>query len=273
MEASAMKNKIVWALLAGIGGYQALRQLGTRSGAADDEVNASLPGDELIPHPMVETNHAITIDAPPSMVWPWLIQCGYRGSGRAGWYTDSWLDTILERLVFRSTMPTDLQPEASWRQSADSILPAFQHTTAGDIIPDGPPGSVYFTVRAVEPERAWILYSDTHPKFLTPRFLHGTSLEASGEFTWVFVLHPVEPESTRFILRTRMRFGPPLFRRLILPVLYASEAIFPRLLLNGIKRRAEKWRGVPQDAALTSQRVRLTNELTHTVVSEGGIRQ
>jgi hypothetical protein len=268
-----MKNKIIWGVLAGIGGYQALRQLGTRSGATDDEVNASFPGDHIIPHPMVETNHAITINAPPSEVWPWLIQCGYRGSGRAGWYTDSWLDSILERVVFPSTMPADLLPEENWRHSADAILPPFQHTAAGDIIPDGPPGSVYFTVREVEPERAWVLYSDTHPKYLSPGFLQGTSLEASGEFTWVFVLQPVEPESTRFILRTRMRYGPPLFRRLILPVLYLSEAIFPRLLLHGIKRRAERWREEPRVAELISQNIGPTSELTPAVAIEGGIRE
>jgi hypothetical protein len=269
MEVCAMKHKIVWGLLAGVGGYLALRQLGMRSGATGDEVEAPLPGDELIPHPMVETNHAITIDAPPSVVWSWLIQCGYRGSGRAGWYTDSWLDTILERFVFRSTMPADLLPDENWRHSAETILPEFQHTSAGDIIPDGPPGSVWFTVREVESERVWVLYSDTHPKYLAPRFLHGTSLEASGEFTWVFVLHPVESDSTRFILRTRMRFGPPLFRRLILPVLYTSEAIFPRLLLHGIKLRAEKWNEVPHDATLTSHSVRLNNDMTSTVAVVG----
>jgi len=43
---------------------------------------------------MIETTHAITIAAPPSAVWPWLIQGGYRGAdapagiaiaGSTGW--------------------------------------------------------------------------------------------------------------------------------------------------------------------------------------------
>jgi hypothetical protein len=37
----------------------------------------SLPGDELVPHPMVEWTRALTIDAPPEAVWPWLAQMGY----------------------------------------------------------------------------------------------------------------------------------------------------------------------------------------------------
>jgi hypothetical protein len=79
-----MKSKLAWSLLALIGAYQVIRQLGQRSGATDEEVDGALPGDEVIPHPMIETTHAITISAPPSEVWPWLVQAGYRGSGRAG---------------------------------------------------------------------------------------------------------------------------------------------------------------------------------------------
>jgi len=238
-----MKNKLLWLLLAGVGSYLVVRRLGTRGGATDDEVNATLPGDEVIPHPMLETTHAIDIGAPPSTVWKWLVQAGHRGAGRAGWYTDSWIDTFLDRVVFRSTVPADLRPEGSWMHSADEILPAFQHTAVGDIVPDGPPGSAQFVVKAVEPERAWVLYSDTHIRYLSPPFLRGTALEASGEFTWVFVLKPIDDQHTRFILRTRARYGPPLFRQLSLPLIYLSEALFPRFLLHGIKKRAEKEHG------------------------------
>ena len=48
---------------------------------------------------MIETTHAITILAPPSEVWRWLVQAGYRGSGRAGWYTDTPLIDPLVDLV------------------------------------------------------------------------------------------------------------------------------------------------------------------------------
>jgi hypothetical protein len=40
-----------------------------------------LPGDDLVPSPLVETTHAVTINAPPEQVWPWLVQIG---QGRAG---------------------------------------------------------------------------------------------------------------------------------------------------------------------------------------------
>ena len=57
-----------------------------RWGATDEEMTKILPGDEL-PSPTgyrPVSTRAITIDAPPDDVWPWLVQMG---SGRAGFYT------------------------------------------------------------------------------------------------------------------------------------------------------------------------------------------
>jgi hypothetical protein len=235
-----MNNKLPWTLLAGVAGYALLRHLGTRGDVTAAEADASLPGDEIIPHPMLETTHAISIAAPPAVIWQWLIQAGYRGAGRAGWYSDSWLDWLAEKTVFRTTVPAEHRNRQPLLHSANEISPAFQHTAVGDIVPDGPGGSPAFVVKAVEPEHAWVLYSDTHMNYLSPTLLHKTPLASSGEFTWVFVLHPEGDGGTRLILRTRTRYGPPLMRYLALPLLYLGEAIFPRLILRGIRQRAEQ---------------------------------
>ena len=50
--------------------------LGRTYGSTRGERDATLPGDEIIPEPVVQTDHAITIDASPSAVWPWLVQMG-----------------------------------------------------------------------------------------------------------------------------------------------------------------------------------------------------
>lgn len=55
-----------------------------------------------MPDPVVELTHAVTIDASPEQVWPWLVQLGH---GRAGFYSDSrfwdrsvdWYDRVLSR--------------------------------------------------------------------------------------------------------------------------------------------------------------------------------
>ena len=58
-----------------------------RWGATDAEVVQSMPGDELIPG-AGQAARAITIEAPPMEVWPWLVQLGY---GKAGWYSYDWI--------------------------------------------------------------------------------------------------------------------------------------------------------------------------------------
>ena|SRR5438128_728348 len=92
-----MGNKLLYpglpTLLAAASGALLLRRLGRRWGATDDEVHRPMPADELIPHPMVETTHAITIQAAAAEVWPWLVQTGM---DRGGWYSDpEWWDGLV----------------------------------------------------------------------------------------------------------------------------------------------------------------------------------
>ena len=49
--------------------------------ATEEEQAMPLPGDDLVPSPVVQTTHAVTINAAPQQVWPWLVQTG---QGRAG---------------------------------------------------------------------------------------------------------------------------------------------------------------------------------------------
>jgi hypothetical protein len=37
-----------------------------------------MPGDEIVPKASFNATRAITIDAPPERVWPWIVQMGYR---------------------------------------------------------------------------------------------------------------------------------------------------------------------------------------------------
>ena len=60
-----------------------------RWGASEEEVRRSMPGDDLLRPSAPSTTRAITIDAPPEAVFPWLLQIGY---GRGGWYSYDWID-------------------------------------------------------------------------------------------------------------------------------------------------------------------------------------
>ena len=104
-------------------------------GATAAEVARPVLGDELVAQPMFSATRAITIAAPATAVFPWLLQMGY---GRAGWYSYDWIDNL-------------------GRPSARQIQPEWQSVQAGDSVPAGP---VAFTAALVEPDRAFGLLLD-----------------------------------------------------------------------------------------------------------------
>ena len=83
-------------------GYLAWRPRMLRWGATEEEAAEPLPGDEITPHPRVRSTRAITIEAPPEEVWPWIVQMGM---GRAGFYTHEWVERPLACVVPRPGEP------------------------------------------------------------------------------------------------------------------------------------------------------------------------
>jgi hypothetical protein len=73
-------------------------------GATRDEITATLPGDALLSHPQFRSTRAITIDAPPDVVWPWLVQVGCL---RGGFYSNDLLDNLGHASA--ATVRADLQ--------------------------------------------------------------------------------------------------------------------------------------------------------------------
>jgi hypothetical protein len=82
-------------------------------GATDEEVRGSMPGDAIVPTAHFNGTRAIRVDAPPGMVWPWIVQMGYR---RAGFY----IYALLENAGF---------------ESADCVLEQYQSPRIGDWMP------------------------------------------------------------------------------------------------------------------------------------------
>jgi hypothetical protein len=198
-----------------------VHRLGTRAGATPEEVRRVLPGDEIVADPIGETTHAISIDAPPSHVWPWLVQLGYH---RGGWYTPGWVD----RIFFHMENP-----------GSDRILPEFQDLRVGDSVPDGPPGTAWFDVAELVPERRMVLHSTTH-LFDSMRRL---GIMTWIDWTWAFVLEEPMPGRTRLVVRARGDAGPrvsatAMWHAMIVP----SDLLMSAAMLRGIKRRAEALR-------------------------------
>jgi len=212
-------------------------------GATAEEQAMPLPGDDLVPSPIAQATHAVTINAPPQQVWPWLVQIG---QGRAGFYSDSkfWnrcVDWYYRRLSRHQPGET---PVGYHVAAEDRIVAAWQNPQVGDIIADGPPGTAYYVVRQAEPGESLVLFTDTHLRYLLPTRLRGNPrLGISGELSAGYLLTEPQPGTTRLIRRMRLRCGPWPFRAYAaLIVLIWGEAITARNLLRGVKRRAEATR-------------------------------
>jgi hypothetical protein len=167
------------------------------------ERHRSLPADETVSDPLFTSTHAITVDAPPEQVWPWIAQMG---AGRAGWY--SW-DVIDNGGV----------------RSATRIVPEFQAVVAGDVMPAAPGATEAFVVARADPPRDLLL----------------TAPDGRGGYAvaWEHVLEPLEGGRTRLIARARAssrwvdlaRAKPSHGHRIFIERVYAALARLPRPLL------------------------------------------
>jgi hypothetical protein len=182
-----------------------LRERVLNWGATPDEASRRVPGDELLEDADIVATRAIRIDAPPSAVWPWLVQMG---PGRAGAYTYDWIENL-----FGLNM-----------HSADRIHPEWQRLAVGDVLRSGPdrPG---MRVEVLEPERA-----------LTTR-------SEAGDWVWTLALAP-EGDGTRLISRNRISMtGAAAGQQLGMLVMEPGSLIMERKMLLGIKQRAERRTG------------------------------
>ncbi len=223
-------RSVVWTALV-VSGSAVLYRLSWRSGARDGEAFGSLPGDEVLPHPMVEWTRATSIRATPERIWPWLVQMGY---GRAGWYTNERIDRIIWGVSARN---------------AERIMPEHQQLAVGNIVADGPDYAAYFHVRALEPERAIVYHSIRHPRTGHPVDpTDPTAVEAlerrlvdTGvylDFSWAFILVPDGPDLSRLIIRTRADYAPKWIGLVRVPLGWV-DAFHAHTILRAIRRRVE----------------------------------
>jgi len=200
-----------------------------------------MPGDDLVPFPLVQSTHAVTIAASPERVWPWLVQTG---QGRAGFYSDSkFWDRCVDWYYRVLSREQAGKPSVGYEVAADDrVVAAWQNPHVGDVIADGPPGTAYYVIRGLEPNRAFVLYTDTHLPHLVPAGLReNPRLGVHGVVSDSVLLTEPQPGYTRLVRRMRMSCGPWPFRLLAVPIMIIwGDLVTERNFLRGVKRRAER---------------------------------
>jgi hypothetical protein len=177
-------------------------------GATSSDLARVMAGDSLLPNPTYSGTTALTVNAAPEHIWPWLMQLGYQ---RGGLYSYDWLDRLFGYLD---------------RPSATRILPEFQHLAVGDVIPLGRGPS--WPVAVLEPNRALVL---------DMRNMGGL------DWVWQFGLYPVDETRTRLVSRSRVR-ALPMWARLLTHAIEPAGFVMTRRMLLGLKERAEQLQAV-----------------------------
>jgi len=173
-----------------------------RWGATDEEIAATFAGDELVPQPAVFVNRAVTIDAAPEQIYPWLVQLG---ADKGGMYSY----TVLEGLVNCPMV------------NAGRIHPEWQALEVGDPMKmcPGTFGPPPYIIAEIVPNRAIVM-----------------GHQENGEWVdlWQLILQPQPDGTTRLIQRTRTMMTGGIWD-IIHPIVFMME----RGMLLGVKARAE----------------------------------
>jgi hypothetical protein len=170
--------------------------------ASSAEKSKALPGDAIVASPMIKSTHAVSINATPDKVWPWIVQLG---QGRGGFYSY----TLFENLL------------GCQMKNADRIHPEWQEVAVGDTIPIHPRFPPLI-VKGIQAGRHLVLWQ-----------------QVSFVWSWSFVLEPATGGS-RLLVRTRVSKASWAAAVLLWPVMTVGHFLMERKMLLGIKQRCER---------------------------------
>lgn len=176
-----------------------IRPYQLRWGATDEEVLRAMPGDEVVARPHFVATRAVTVQARPAEIWPWLVQMG---ATRAGFYSYDWLDN-------------------AGQPSAERILTELQELKIGDFVPMTPDRKNGMWVKEFTPDTCLLWW------------------DQKGAASWLWQLTPLDAQHTRLLTRLRTRYKWSLPWVIYYLVYDFGDIVMMRKCLLGIKHRAE----------------------------------
>lgn len=178
-------------------------------------------GDELMPEPLTVSTRAVTIDAPPEDVWPWLAQIG---QDRGGFYSY----TPFENAVGADmTNATEIHPEWQVREPGDKVWLAAR---------DKFDGMAHFVVARWIPGKAIVLVAP-------PDWERVRESKPAQEAVWSFILEPIQGGRTRLIARSLTGCGLGLQKKVAHYLFWEpAHFVMERGMLLGVKGRVESAR-------------------------------
>jgi proline iminopeptidase len=194
-----------------------------RWGASDEEVAGPYPGAEVVPDGQRAATMAVTIDAPPDQVWPWLVQMG---GDRGGWYSWDRLDN-------------------AGRPSAREIHPEWQDIGVGDYLKFWATGRRLvdsYAVAVLDENRFLGLHglSDLRGRSLDPK---QPRPPAYIEGLWGFRLSELPGGRTRLVIGGYQAIRPRWLERFVfywlyIPVVWVMQARMLAVLKQRIEQAA-----------------------------------
>lgn len=179
-------------------------------GATNEEVALALPGDSLAPQPVVNWTNALTINAPPEQVWPWIAQLG---DTRGGFYSYTFIEDRIASITGASGYIVDYE-------NADRIVPEWQNPAVGDVLIQD---SLH--IREVQPGK-YLLADLINP--------------GDGQWTWLWSIEPVNNGAqTRLIVRCKIQIPPAAQNPIQTGIITVGGFVMQQRMLHGLALRAE----------------------------------
>lgn len=190
-------------------GFMTANALIPHWGSTPEERTVVLPGDEIFQNPVLRWKHAITIDAKPEEVWPWVIQMG---DTRGGFYS--------YRLIEKAVTAMAGVDTALYYRNANEIHPEWQDPATGQ-------GMILDTLVLRESRTNHYLVTAPRPEM------------SDGGLLWTWFLAPTVDGKTRLLVHMSIQIPGMEGSKAAGAAFNLATFMMERKMMEGIRLRAE----------------------------------